>query len=238
MARQNLTRRSVLEAAADLADRDGFDAISVSLLARTLGVQPASLYSHVRDRAAVLDGVHTLALGELADRIAAEIAGRSRRDALVGMIGAYRGFARDRPGRWDALQRPANAETVQSGEAARLVELTWAVLRGYALPDAELVHATRLVGATINGFLSLERVGSFGHRAPDTEVSWARAVDVLDAALAAWPVPVPTAAAADAPPAPAPGVPLRAAATIPASGGPATSTARTSTPATSEEPQS
>ncbi|RFA07593.1 hypothetical protein B7R21_15525 [Subtercola boreus] len=225
MPRQNLTRSAVLEAAADLADRDGFDSISVSLLARTLGVQPASLYSHVRDRAAVLEGVHTLALGELADRIATEIAGRSRRDALQGMVGAYRKFARERPGRWDALQRPARAETVRSAEAARLVALTWAVLRGYALPNDELVHATRLVGATINGFLALERAGSFDHRAPDTEASWSRAIDVLDGALASWPGS-PTALATGSP---------TALATVPPAGAPAAGPPASTLPTPSEE---
>ncbi|WP_213817045.1 TetR/AcrR family transcriptional regulator, partial [Glaciihabitans sp. dw_435] len=66
MSRHNLTRAFVLATAADLADRDGYNAVTVSALARELGVQPASLYSHIRDRSAVLDGIHELALGELA----------------------------------------------------------------------------------------------------------------------------------------------------------------------------
>ncbi|WP_066039297.1 TetR/AcrR family transcriptional regulator [Herbiconiux solani] len=193
--RRGLDRAAVIRAAGDLADRDGFDALSVSAVARDLGVQPASLYSHVRDRAAVLDGVQEAALGELADLIAAETAGRADRDALAGMIGAYRSFAREHPGRWAALQRPAAPSTSGSEAGARLVSFTWAVLRGYRLPEAELVHATRFVGATINGFLALERAGSFSHRDPATETSWARAVDVLDRALGDWPT---EAAPADA----------------------------------------
>jgi AcrR family transcriptional regulator len=187
MARQNLTRASVLAAAADLADRLGYDSLTVSLLARELGVQPASLYSHVRDRAALLEGVHVLALGELADRLSAAIAGRSGRDALAGLIGANRAFARERPGRWTALQRPATEATARSESANRVAELMLAVFRGYDLPEGELVHATRLVGATVNGFLALEAAGSFSQRELDTELSWSRALDVLDGALRAWP---------------------------------------------------
>ncbi|MEF2978972.1 TetR/AcrR family transcriptional regulator [Subtercola sp. YIM 133946] len=196
MARMNLNRRAVLAAAAELADRDGYDAVTVSELARHLGVQPASLYSHVRDRAAVLEGIHELALGELADRLGTEIAGRSGREALVGLVRAYRDFARERPGRWAALQTPAGPSTVESADARRLVALTWAVFRGYHLDEGELVHATRLVGATINGFLALERVGAFDHRSPDSDVSWQRAIDVLDGALASWPGDVTEAAEA------------------------------------------
>lgn len=191
MPRMNLTAASVLETAANLADRDGYDSVSVSALARELGVQPASLYSHVRDRAAVLEGVQQLALGELADTIVAAIAGRSGSDALAGLVEAHRTFAREHPGRWTALQRPATAATARSEPAGRVAALMLAVFRGYELPDRELVHATRLVGATVNGFITLESSGSFGHRDLDTELSWARALDVLDRALRAWPTTYP-----------------------------------------------
>lgn len=187
MARAKLNRETVLTAAADMADREGFDAITVSALARHLGVQPASLYSHVRDRAAVLDGVHELALGELADRIGAAIAGRSGRQALIGFADAHRDYAREHPGRWAAMERPATRETVRSDAANRLVSLMWAVFRGYELPEPELVHVTRFVGATINGFLALQKVEAFDHRSPEVDVSWARAIDAIDAVLRRWP---------------------------------------------------
>jgi AcrR family transcriptional regulator len=177
----------VIAAAAELADQEGFDAITLSALARRFGVQTASLYSHVRDRSALLHAVHELALGELADRVALAIAGRSRRAALAGLAEAHRGYARDCPGRWAALQRPAAASTVGSEAAGRLVALNLAVLRGYRLPETELVHATRLLGATINGFLALEASGSFGHRDPAPDTSWQRALDALDTVFHSWP---------------------------------------------------
>ena len=186
MARAHLTPAVVIAAAADLADRSGFDSITLSELARDLGVQTASLYSHVRDRSALLAGVHELALDELADLIGAAIAGRSGRDALVALAGANRDYARRSPGRWTALQRPAAASTVGSAAAARVVALNWAVLRGYAVADDELVHATRLLGATVNGFITLEQAGSFAHRDPTSELSWSRALAALDTVLRTW----------------------------------------------------
>jgi AcrR family transcriptional regulator len=187
VARANLSPAVVIAAAADLADREGFDAITLSALARHFGVQTASLYSHVRDRSALLHAVHELALGELADRVALAIAGRSCRAALAGLTEAHRGYARECPGRWAALQRPAAASTVRSEAAGRLVALNLAVLRGYRLPETELVHATRLLGATINGFLALEASGSFSHRDPAPDTSWQRALDALDTVFQSWP---------------------------------------------------
>jgi AcrR family transcriptional regulator len=187
VARANLSPAVVIAAAAELADQEGFDAITLSALARRFGVQTASLYSHVRDRSALLHAVHELALGELADRVALAIAGRSCRAALAGLAEAHRGYARECPGRWAALQRPAAASTVGSEAARRLVALNLAVLRGYRLPETELVHATRLLGATLNGFLALEASGSFSHRDPAPDTSWQRALDALDTVFHSWP---------------------------------------------------
>lgn len=187
MPRANLTPRVVVAAAADLADEAGFDQVTLSAVARRLQVQAASLYHHVRDRAELLAGIHELALEELADRIGDAVAGRAGADALTGLAEAQRTFARECPGRWAALQQPAAPSTVASPGAARVAGLTMAVLRGYGLPEAELVHVTRFLGATVNGFLALERSGAFGHRDPEPEVSWSRALAALDTLIRSWP---------------------------------------------------
>jgi AcrR family transcriptional regulator len=186
--RKNLTRTVVMSAAADLADIDGYETISVSALARRLDVQPASLYSHVRDRAEVLDGVQELALGELADHIGTAIAGRSGREALRALAGAHRTYARAKPGRWAAIQRPPVGATVHSDSAIRLVTLISAVLRAYPISEDEMVHATRFMGATINGFVNLERAEAFSQRQIQIELSWQRTIDVLHNALGSWAV--------------------------------------------------
>ncbi|MTD15501.1 TetR family transcriptional regulator [Nakamurella sp. YIM 132087] len=190
MPRRNLDRGAVVSAAAELADRDGFEVLSVSALARHLDVQPASLYSHVRNLADLQAGVHQLALASLTDTIGTEVAGCSGRDALNGMVGGYRQFEQEHPGLWAALQRPASEETARSAGAVRLTTLTAAVLRGYGIVGDEMVHATRFLGATVNGFLSLQRHGGFAHRPADQQTSWLRTVDALDTALRAWPTTI------------------------------------------------
>ena len=47
--RTPLTRDRVLQAAIDLADRDGLDALSMRRLGPELGVEAMALYRHVRD---------------------------------------------------------------------------------------------------------------------------------------------------------------------------------------------
>lgn len=183
MPRGNLSARDVISAAARIADQDGFDAVSVSAVARSLDVQPASLYSHVRDRSALLEGIHLAALAELASRVSDAVAGRAGRDALVALADAHRGLAFERPGLWTALQRPSSDDIVASPEAARVATLILAVLRGYDLPDTALVHATRFVAATITGYLGLSDAGAYRGRAESADASWEWAIDALDRAL-------------------------------------------------------
>lgn len=185
MKRFRLTATAVIADAAALADEAGLTGVTLSAVARRLGVQAPSLYTHVRDHEALLDGITALALTELAERISTAIAGRAGRDALDGFASAYRAYARESPGRWQSLQRRAGPKAVPSGAA--VVELTAAVLRNYPVPQADHVHAIRLLGSTINGFLALERIGSFDHSEPAPDVSWDKVVVVLDATLRRWP---------------------------------------------------
>ncbi|GAA2905560.1 transcriptional regulator [Actinoplanes cyaneus] len=187
MERVPLTSAAVVAAAAGLADEAGFEAVTLSAVARRLKVQAPSLYSHVKDREALLDGVAALALADLSQRIATAIAGRAGRDALDGFATAHREFAREAPGRWQSLQRRAGDTVVRSDAARRIVVLNKAVLRGYPIPEDQHVHAVRLLGATINGYLALERIGGFDHSHPSPDVSWRKTVQALDVLLTAWP---------------------------------------------------
>lgn len=185
-ARVGLTREQLTTTAADLADAEGFDAVTVSALARRVGVQPASLYSHVRSTDELRGRVGVLALAELADRLALALAGRSGRDALAALVTTMRDQAREHPGRWAATQvRLHLPEAVDVGR--RVSALTRAVLHGYGLPDDELNHAVRFVGSTVDGFVHLEATGGFDHSSPDAAASWERATDALDVALRHWP---------------------------------------------------
>lgn len=133
------------------------------------------------DLEAVQDGITSLALAELAARVSADVAGRSGRAALWAYADALRAYSRDSPGRWEALQRRAGTPAVDSRAAGSFVAVTDAVLRAYRFSPVDRVHATRLLGSLINGFIALERIGSFDHREPEPEASWAIALDALDA---------------------------------------------------------
>ena len=67
--REPLSRERVLEAAVALADRGGLEALTMRGLAETLGVEAMSLYYHVANKEALLDGVAEAVASEVNDAV-------------------------------------------------------------------------------------------------------------------------------------------------------------------------
>jgi AcrR family transcriptional regulator len=187
MARAGLTADRLAAAAADLADEVGFEKVTLSALARHFGVKDASLYSHVRNLQDLRTRVALLAGGEMIDRIAAAVAGRTGQDALTAFAGAYRAYALEHPGRYAATQIRIDQSLVADFPALRrTAEMTYGLLRAYGLEEPDLTDAVRLLRSTFHGYCALEASGAFG--APrDVQQSWNRAVAALHAALTHWP---------------------------------------------------
>ena len=87
--RQRLTREKVLAAALDFIDANGLAALSMHKLGAELGVQGMSLYSHVANKDALLDGIGEAMTWE-AQMPPAD--GTDWRDALRHLAGEIRGI--------------------------------------------------------------------------------------------------------------------------------------------------
>ncbi|MFJ4470778.1 TetR/AcrR family transcriptional regulator [Streptomyces sp. NPDC089424] len=187
MARAGLTPARLTQAGAELADEVGFDEVTVSALARRFDVKVASLYSHVRNSEDLRTRIALLALEEMADRAADALAGRAGKDALTAFAAVYRDYAREHPGRYAAAQMRLDPETAAASAGVRHAAMTRAILRGYDLTEPDQTHAVRMLGSVFHGYVSLELAGGFSHSAPDSEESWHRILDALDALLRNWP---------------------------------------------------
>ena len=183
MARVGLDTDAVVAAAAQLADADGLEAVTLARLAAILGVRSPSLYAHVDGLADLRRRLAARGADELGAELQRAVAGRSRGDALSAMADAYRAYARAHPGTYAALQRaPARGDAEAVGAAAGVVEVVLAVLRGYGLEGDDAIHAARIIRATLHGFVTLETGGGFGLPLA-LDDSYARLVDVLDRGL-------------------------------------------------------
>lgn len=188
-ARAGLTVERLTRAGAELADEVGFDRVTVSELARRSDVKVASLYSHLRNSEDLRTRIALLALEEMADRAADALAGRAGKDALTALADVYRDYAREHPGRYAAAQYRLSPEAAANSAGVRHARMTRALLRGYDLAEPEQTHAVRLLGSVFHGYVSIEMGGGFSHSAPDTQETWTRVLDALDALLRNWPAP-------------------------------------------------
>jgi AcrR family transcriptional regulator len=163
VARRGLSRAAVVETAARLADRDGYEALTLGAVAAEVGVRPPSLYNHVEGLAGLRRELALAGLAELGERIRDAAVGRAGEDALLALAAAYRAYAREHPGVYRALQRaPEAADDEMAAAGARVLEPVFAVLAGLDLEGEAGIHAARALRSAMHGFVELERVGGFG----------------------------------------------------------------------------
>jgi len=183
MAGRGLTVEHITRTAADLADELGFDGLTVSAVARRLGVKDPNLYAHIENARELKVRVALLALEEMADRATAALAGRAGKDALVAFADVYRDYAKEHPGRYTAARFDLDPQTAAAGAGPRHSEMMRAILRGYDLPESDQTDAVRFLGGAFHGYVSLEMAGGFRHTPRDADASWTWTLDTLDLAL-------------------------------------------------------
>ena len=188
MPRAGLSTAAVVAAAAEIADAEGLDRLTLARVAAAAGVRTPSLYNHVESLDDVRRRVALLALRDLADALRDAAVGRAGDDALVAMADAYRAYARRHPGRYAATQRaPAEGDEEMRAAAKGAVDVVLAILRGYGLEGDDAIHAARAVRSALHGFVALETGGGFGIPV-DLDESYARMVRALARGLREAPV--------------------------------------------------
>jgi AcrR family transcriptional regulator len=144
-----LKRERVLEAALTVAEREGFERLSMRLLARELGVSTMALYRHVTNRDDLLDGLVERLLGEveLPDeslpwderlrRLASELRALARRrPQLFGLLLRRRAVGEDATRAREVALRALRDAGLQSEAADRMERLLSTVVMGFALSEA------------------------------------------------------------------------------------------------------
>jgi AcrR family transcriptional regulator len=142
--RSPLTRQRVLVAAVEVADRDGIEALSMRRLGQELGVEAMSLYTHVRNKEDLLDGMADVVIGQIPIR-------RTKGDwksELRRLVLDARGVLKRHP--W----APAIIETREDPGPAGLrhFDRVMGILREGGLSLGLTHHALHLLGSRLFGF--------------------------------------------------------------------------------------
>lgn len=160
--RAGLSRDLVLDAAREIAERDGLERLSLRRLAGALGVAPNAIYSHVASKDALLD--------ELLDRLLGDLrlpVGESDwRSGLTELLCAFRRLMLSHPSLVPLfLARPS-----RGANGLRLREGTFALLARGGLRGAPAVEAFRALVIFTLGSAAFEASRLVD---PDPETRWA-----------------------------------------------------------------
>ena len=151
----------IIAAARVIAEREGWDAVTIRRLADEIEYSQPVLYSHFENRDAIVAAVAVEGFKELTKALR-EAAGGStgRRNALKNVAMAYLAFARSRPALYDAMfVLPTDLRFAEAGTRPELragFETLAAVVTPFCV-DVALVAET--FWAALHGLAELERSG-------------------------------------------------------------------------------
>ena len=163
MPRIGLDLPTLLHAAAELADREGFDAVTLASLAKKLDIRSPSLYNHVDGLDGLRRKLAIYGIEKLTAAMARAAVGRSGDDAVRAFGHAYVSFVREHPGLYEATLRAPDGGDIELQQVSSvLLDLTVKILEPYGLAEQPAIHALRGLRSILHGFASLEKLGGFG----------------------------------------------------------------------------
>ncbi len=161
--RAGLDHAADIQAAADLADKKGWEHLTLAALAEHLNIRVPSLYNHIAGLEGLRRDLALLGYRQASDKLARATIGKARDEAIISLAQAYRAFALEHPGLYAAISRAPNPTDQEAlAGAGSVVEIVLAVLAPYGLRGNDAIHVTRALRSALHGFVALEANAGFG----------------------------------------------------------------------------
>ncbi|WP_234536368.1 TetR/AcrR family transcriptional regulator [Streptomyces shenzhenensis] len=166
----------IVTAARELAETEGWDAVTTRRLAARIEYSQPVLYSHFKGKDAIMAAVAVQGCADLAVELrAARASATGTREALAAVAATYTSFARRRPALYDAMfthlvdlpfATPEAPEALQAafGEILRVVE----PITG---EDEDAGVLTETFWAALHGLVTLMRSGRLPEKAHETRLT-------------------------------------------------------------------
>lgn len=181
-----LDTTTVVQAAVELIEAEGLEALSLGRLAKQLDVQTPSLYNHVAGLPGLYRELALLSTRDLGTRMGTAALGKSGPVAVLSVAEAYRAYVKDHYGlyltglRSSGLQTPIDVELQATQE--QVVQVALAVVASFGLQGDDALHAVRGLRSIVHGFATLEVAGGFGLPL-DCDESFRRLINAFIAGL-------------------------------------------------------
>lgn len=160
--RNSINLNSILQAATEIVDSNGFEELTLTSLAQKLEIRSPSLYNHFDGLNGLRRLLSVYGFEQLRNVLMRAAIGRSGDEAIREMARAYVSFARSHPGLYEVTLAPGPADPEALEVSQEIVELVTQVLKAYQLQDADAIHMARALRSILHGFASLEQKGGFG----------------------------------------------------------------------------
>ena len=155
--------RSIVDAARELAEAEGWDAVTTRRLAERIEYSQPVLYSHFKGKDAIMAAVALDGFAELAaDLRAARSQATTPRAALAEVAAAYVHFAETRPVLYEAMFTNAVDLTFASPQTPAALQEGFGELREALRPlagEGDLDVHTEVFWAALHGLMTLTRGG-------------------------------------------------------------------------------
>ena len=160
-ARVGLNRADVVAAAAAYVDEEGLDTLNVTVLAHRLGIRSQSVYAHVGGMEEIRAALQMLSYRLLGEHITERVGDLAGRAAIIAWANAHLEFDLEHPGLFAARNRPPGDDPELWDVIHHSAETSLKILATYGLDGEDAMHFTRLVWATLFGFVSMHHAGLF-----------------------------------------------------------------------------
>jgi AcrR family transcriptional regulator len=146
-------------AAEAVVDRDGWDRLTMSALAGSLGVRAPSLYHHVESLEALRGELQVRSMQALSDTLQKASVGQSGIEGVRVQARAQRDFAKRFPHRYDGMTRAAIDPAKLGPAGATATSVAVAMLISAGVPDDVAAELVRTLFAAHHGIIQLELAG-------------------------------------------------------------------------------
>lgn len=164
MARVGLDTRQIIETAAQIANAEGIDNLSLKRLAAELGVRTPSLYNHIQSLDDLRRQLMLYGWRQMEEKLLHAVVGYSGHEAIRVMCNAFYAYATENPGVFNAMLWYNKFQDEQTQQATnRLFAILFQIMRPLNLTDEQINHLIRTFRAMLEGYALLVNNNAFGN---------------------------------------------------------------------------
>ncbi|WP_100487765.1 TetR/AcrR family transcriptional regulator [Sporolactobacillus pectinivorans] len=168
--RAKVTRQAILQVSEKIVNQEGYEALTLAKVAKTLEIKTPSLYNHISNLNDLRKELTLHALKQLDHEIMTAAVGKSGEEALKAIGFAYIYFMKDNPGLYGVVSSaPDPQDTKIDRVSSDIIATILRVLEPYHLSEEKAIHFVRGLRALSHGFSTLERQGGFNIDVPLNE---------------------------------------------------------------------